>query len=812
MKYCNNCGNQLKDEASFCTRCGARQPDIPDMSTPIQPETPAFQHVLIPQKEIKPKKTKQVKEKGEKKKTAALPVVIVAAAVSIIAIAIILFVLLMPDKADQVISSIGGNKSSNNARESMSGSPATGIMLNVSRKTLSKAETFTLEVSALPAGSEMTDVTWFCSDDSVATVSDGVVTAVEEGKAYILVSDQKGNAAVCLITVGTNKQDNALSGFGDLSTRLVSVSGTKPNNNVLTLGGENMTDKSLPKSISAGGYIMDNGYIITASNVADHQENLVVTMPDGTNAAARLISNDVSRNIAILEIIGHMDLSGEDASDEENVGSVQTISSDIGFTKTDILPNEGDTLYVIGFSGPYQDEATVREVKYVDTIEQDGDRILVIESDEDVPGGLITDMDGNVLGISMLSLSSEERNLALSADDLERSVETQIDKVNQDVFAIEEVPADGRSNIYLDAAEAAYDIDVNDIFGQYDSDNWWRAETISENTGMQFTISQRASDIIMLKYSAPENTASEFIFSFGSGERSKAIAYTDQGEYECLMNRHSFKSGEQGEIVLYFEGIKGELQKIVIDNVVSEENGLLEIEFETENPMDEIMDLVLAERRKAMAEAYKEILEEDRDWLEVSDEKVSSSLGYISNKKIAFADITGDGLDEMIIEADPGDGVSNSKEFCKSYEVYGYSEGKVSLLYVSESRYGVDDYVYMLPDGTLGFAFYSGNAGQGSYSNIKFENSQLIETDYGYLKFVYDSNGRTTGYEFLYLENGKENIISFKMDQNGEIDDFDKYCELINQWYGIASDHLGHKLDSLTWTETIAYLDEIING
>ena len=76
------------------------------------------------------------------------------------------------------------------------------ISLNATEKTLEVGEKFTLEVSYAPEDATNDKaVTWTSSNDKVATVKDGVVTAIAGGTAIITAKTAKGLTAECKIKV-----------------------------------------------------------------------------------------------------------------------------------------------------------------------------------------------------------------------------------------------------------------------------------------------------------------------------------------------------------------------------------------------------------------------------------------------------------------------------------------------------------------------------------------------------------------------------------------------------------------------------------
>ena len=66
-------------------------------------------------------------------------------------------------------------------------------------------ETLTLQASVLPEDAANKTLTWTSSDEEVATVSDGVVTALSAGTTTITATSNNGLTATCTITVKANR-------------------------------------------------------------------------------------------------------------------------------------------------------------------------------------------------------------------------------------------------------------------------------------------------------------------------------------------------------------------------------------------------------------------------------------------------------------------------------------------------------------------------------------------------------------------------------------------------------------------------------
>lgn len=82
----------------------------------------------------------------------------------------------------------------------------TGVTLNKDETTIVAGQTETLEATVAPANATDKTVTWDSSDEAVATVEDGVVTAVGAGTATITATAGDNKTATCAVTVTAAQQ------------------------------------------------------------------------------------------------------------------------------------------------------------------------------------------------------------------------------------------------------------------------------------------------------------------------------------------------------------------------------------------------------------------------------------------------------------------------------------------------------------------------------------------------------------------------------------------------------------------------------
>lgn len=112
------------------------------------------------------------------------------------------------------------------------------ITLNKTQLSMVKGATETLAATVLPTTATDKAVTWKSSDTAVATVENGVVTAVAAGNATITAT-AGGKTAICAVTV-TNPSNSSSSGGGGSSTPRYAVTvPDKTENGSLSVSSKN---------------------------------------------------------------------------------------------------------------------------------------------------------------------------------------------------------------------------------------------------------------------------------------------------------------------------------------------------------------------------------------------------------------------------------------------------------------------------------------------------------------------------------------------------------------------------------------------
>ena len=124
--------------------------------------------------------------------------------------------------------------------------PVSGVVLDKQSHTLNVGENFTLTATVNPADADNKEVTWSSSNTSVATVNNGVVTAVKAGTTTITVKTVDGNKeASCVVTVlqpvtGVTLDSNTLALLtGEHTTLVATVLPADASNKAVTWASSN---------------------------------------------------------------------------------------------------------------------------------------------------------------------------------------------------------------------------------------------------------------------------------------------------------------------------------------------------------------------------------------------------------------------------------------------------------------------------------------------------------------------------------------------------------------------------------------------
>ena len=138
--------------------------------------------------------------------------------------------------------------------------PVTGVTLDKTAVTLEIGGTETLTATVSPANPTDSRVVWISDNEAVATVANGVVTAVSAGSANIIAKTADGDfTAICAVTVNSAPVPTPPSGGGGSSTLTVKFV-TNADKTLSSVRIRKNATLSEPAAITKDGYVFDGWY------------------------------------------------------------------------------------------------------------------------------------------------------------------------------------------------------------------------------------------------------------------------------------------------------------------------------------------------------------------------------------------------------------------------------------------------------------------------------------------------------------------------------------------------------------------------
>ena len=183
--------------------------------------------------------------------------------------------------------------------------PVTSVTLNKTSASLKAGETVTLTATVKPDNATDKTVTWSTSDSGVATVSNGVVTAVKVGTATITAKAGE-KTATCSITVVETPVTSVT-----LDITSASLKAGETVTLIATVKPDNATDKTVTWSTSNSGVATVSNGVVTAKAMG----NATITAKAGDKTATCEITvtetpvTNVSLNITSAELMVNETLS-----------------------------------------------------------------------------------------------------------------------------------------------------------------------------------------------------------------------------------------------------------------------------------------------------------------------------------------------------------------------------------------------------------------------------------------------------------------------------------------------------------------------
>ena len=206
--------------------------------------------------------------------------------------------------------------------------PATGIALDKTTAEMTEGETLTLPATVTPENATDKTVTWTSSDETVATVANGVVTALKAGKATITAKAGEVSAT-CEITV--NAKVIPATGIA-LDKTTAELTEGETLTLTATVSPEDATDKTVAWTSSDEAVVKVVNGVVSALKTG--------------KATITATSGDVSATceITVIPVTG---INGVIYSDGYAAGNVYTVAGNLVCRKGEKLSNLPKGLYIV---------------------------------------------------------------------------------------------------------------------------------------------------------------------------------------------------------------------------------------------------------------------------------------------------------------------------------------------------------------------------------------------------------------------------------------------------------------------------------
>lgn len=239
------------------------------------------------------------------------------------------------------------------------------VSLSKSSLTLVEGDTLTVSATVKPSNAKDKAVTWKSSNEKVATVKKGKITAVSEGTATITAT-AGGKSSTVKVTVITKDQANLSSALQVLSAKTVSKAGTNLNYSYegcsIEVSSYTVSSSNNSKTTVESGVVktlyrtQSSGSISTVYEVTCGDESETKTVKH-TIPASTYVYTGVDKGMTyVLNVTGLTEpytiyIAGTPSKYRESAGGVQTTLVDgehvKGTTYDMILNSDANTRYTV---------------------------------------------------------------------------------------------------------------------------------------------------------------------------------------------------------------------------------------------------------------------------------------------------------------------------------------------------------------------------------------------------------------------------------------------------------------------------------
>lgn len=227
----------------------------------------------------------------------------------------------------------------------------TGVTLNKNTLELTEEGTETLRATVVPSNATDKTVTWTTSDATVATVSNGKVTAVGAGTATITVTTTDGEkTATCAVTVTSQQSGETTQTYSYSVANYKIVTSENATGTIVVSGQKDTTIAEGKDSDNSGDIKFDsNAYTVTITVDAKAGQNVSVKLIGYSGSSGNAVGANVEADNATMtseskEIV----FSASSSNSAREDGTVEFVVTADGEVSITIKRSKGNTTRVTG--------------------------------------------------------------------------------------------------------------------------------------------------------------------------------------------------------------------------------------------------------------------------------------------------------------------------------------------------------------------------------------------------------------------------------------------------------------------------------
>jgi len=391
-------------------------------------------------------------------------------------------------------------------------------------------------------------------------------------KLIIIISSIIGLILICgiiilLLNKGNDKENDNTVNIPTSELQVIDIKNTDEPLELVKSNVVKVINKFDDNEIVGTGFFIEDGYLLTNSHIVDIEGNITVEYSDGKTSTAKLISNEIVSDVAVLV-----------------VDKIHALALPLGKT-LDIKST--DDLYAVGFALNLQGESSI--TKGILSARRSIAGVEYLQTDAAVnsgfSGGPLLNSKGEVIGMNSLANENATIGMAISTETLENIVLKLLDDKTVN-YLTSDRPTNALSSVLK---ETGYEID--DIYDEWEY--FHKGEAKPEKPKEEVVVTPQLSAVSELEYLGvkgydigwgddPDSIKFQLYFTNNEDKLDLIITPKDSKATYRVKDNENLQSTNDGAITIIVtaeDGIHKSEYYIVYHNVKTTINGLKRVEI-----------------------------------------------------------------------------------------------------------------------------------------------------------------------------------------------------------------------------------------